>query len=376
MDLLWNLRGAEHSGERLLNWLRVSLSGCKRKLTYCRVVAIGLLVQWLAEAETRLRPAERWYWDMLFVARFLARAMRKARPGIFDPSLEARLMHRFLDILAVGNRRFPIPTRVEGAEIFAEAAATGEGFVCCTAHVPLVKLFIPEVRKMIGPGREVRVTVKYANADGCIDMWNDNPLPAIETGPGVLLQTRSLLRRGGCLLMLADKEQGEFISSNIFRFVGKVKSRVIMGFPYLLPDGYVLLRVVVAPSPECRNEVEIRSNLDFIAQNVRSILAGDGPPEKIRSSVMPLAQINIAERGREVDRIQLYSRTQLQARTRRLEQLLADPQINVADRDLYEKRMRLMQNELHLRSKVLTRTEFGPDGRPLGPDGKPLPPRK
>jgi hypothetical protein len=149
-----------------------------------------------------------------------------------------------------------------------------------------------------------------------------------------------------------------------------------MGFPHLLADGTVLLQIVEAPAPYCRNEVEIRANLDFIAQNVRSILAGGAPPEKIRSSVMPLAQINVAEQGRDVDRIQLYSRAQLKTRAKRLEQLLSDPATKVADRALYEKRLKLMQNELEIRSQVLSRTEFGPDGRPLGPDGKPLPPKK
>jgi hypothetical protein len=362
--------------EYLLNLAQRSLTEVKRKFVYYRSHSTGEVLRWLVLAEAVLRPADRWYWDLLALARTLARAMRKARPSLFDPSLEARLMHRFLDIISPGGRRFPIPTRVEGLEILEAAAAGNEGFVCCTAHLPLVKLFIPVVRKALRPGAELVATVKYAQEDGCVDIWNDDPLPAIEIGHGVLLQTRSLLRRGGCLLMLADKEQGEYISSNIFRFVGKVHSKVIMGFPHLLDDGTVLLQIVEAPAPFCRNEVEIRANLDFIAQNVRAILAGGGPPEKVRASVMPLAQISVAEGGRDVDRIQLYSRAQLKTRAKRLEQLLSDPATQVADRALYEKRLKLMQNELDLRSQVLSRTEFGPDGRPLGPDGKPLPPKK
>ncbi len=349
------------------------LAGVKRKLHELRSLATSYALKGMAWAVIATRPVGRWYWDARFLALRLAGAMRAIRPGIFDPSLEARLVHRFLDVIAESGRYFPIPTRVEGMEILQAAADTGEGFVCCTAHVPLVKLFIPVVSQALRPDAELVVTVKYANAAGRVEVWNAEPLRAIETGNGVLLHTRSLLRRGGCLLMLADKEQGEYISSNIFRFVGKVKSRIIMGFPHLLPDGTVLLQIVEAPAPECRNEVEIRANLDFIAQNVRSILAGGGPPEKVRASVMPSAQISVAERGREVDRIQLYSRTQLEARTRRLEQLLRGETVALADRARYEKRLKLMQNELQIRSQVLTRAEFGPDGRPLGPDGKPVP---
>ncbi len=344
--------------------LRGHMAGLKQRLRERRIIAVGFALSCMARAVS-LRSPDHWYWDLWRVARMLAEAMRVARPGVFDPSLEARLMHRFLDVLAERGRRFPIPTRVRGLEILEAAAASQEGFVCCTAHVPLVKLFIPIVRQALRPGVELVITVKYANSNGQVDLWNSEPLPAIETGNGVLLQTRSLLRRGGCLLMLADKEQGEYISSNIFRFVGKVRSRIIMGFPHLLEDGTVLLNIVEAPAPECRNEVEIRANLDFIAQNVRSILAGGEPPEKVRTSVMPQAQINVAERGREVDRIQLYSRLQLKTRARRLEQLLSDPTTRLADRALYEKRLKLMQNELQLRSEIFSRTEFDRDGKPL-----------
>ncbi len=359
-----------------MNSLRTKMAGIKRRLRQLRAYLLSRTLSVCAHIVTNVRPAERWYWDVRWMAVSLAGIIRMLRPTMFDPSLEARLLHRFLDVLSEGGRRFPIPTRVEGLEILEAVAAGPSGFVCCTAHVPLVKAFIPTVRQALNPGAELVATVKYPREDGQVDVWADEPLRAIATGYGVLLQTRSLLRRGGCLLMLADKEQGEYISSNIFRFVGKVKSRVIMGFPHLMPDGVILLKIVEAPAPECRNEVEIRANLDFIAQNVRAILAGDAPPEKIRASVMPLAQINVAERGREIDRVQLYSRTQLLARTRRLQQVLEDPSTRVADRTLYEKRLKLLHNELELRSKILTRTEFGPDGRPLGPDGKPLPPRK
>jgi hypothetical protein len=366
---------ATESWECLLKSFRPSINGIKRRLTEYRILATGHMLHGIALAVTAVRPPERWYWDTRRLALLLAGGMRLVRPGIFDPSLEARLMHRFLDILSLRGRHFPVPTRVEGLEILEAAAAGPGGFVCCGAHVPLVKLFVPTIRKALRPGTELVATVKYAQADGHVDIWNDAPLRAIETGHGVLLQTRSLLRRGGCLLMLADKEQGEYISSNIFRFVGKVKSRVIMCFPHLQPDGVVLLQIVEAPAPECRNEVEIRANLDFIAQNVRAILAGGGPPEKVRTSVMPLAQIAVAEGGRDVDRIQLYSRAQLLTRSRRLEQLLGDATTKVADRALYENRLKLMRNELQLRSQIPTRTEFGPDGRPLGPDGRPMPPR-
>ncbi len=345
--------------------MRAKLSGVKRKLFELRVVVTGFALYCVAHAVMLLRPRDRWYWDVRFVSRQLARVIHLFFPNVIDPSLEARLLHRFLDGLSDGGRRFPIPVQVENLELLREIASQEGGFVCCGAHVPFVKLFIPVVRSVLRPGVELVGMVKYLKPDGYVDIWNDQPLRAMAAGAGVLLQTRSLLRRGGCLLLLTDKEQGEFISSNIFRFVGKVQSRVLMAFPHLLDDGTILLKFVEAPAPACRNEGEVRANLDFIAQMVRSILAGGQTPEKLRASVMPLAQVHVAERGREIDRIQLYSRSQLEARAKRLEQMLADKSIGVADRALYEKRLSIMQQELNIRSQVRTRAEFGPDGKPL-----------
>jgi hypothetical protein len=338
----------------------------KRTLVQARVLATAVALQCMARSVMLVRPRERWYWDSWHLSQLLSRLIRTLRPGILDPSLEARLLHRFLDVLTHGGRRFPIPVSVEGIEILEAVVAQKGGFVCCSAHVPFVKLFIPVVRQVLDKDAEIAVLVKYyPGRIGELDVWNGDPVRAIAVGPSVLLQARSLLRQGGCLMLLTDKEQGEYISSNIFRFVGKMGSRITMLFPHLLPDGTILLQCVEAPAPYCRNEVEVRSNLDFIAQNVRAILAGGEPPERVRPSVIPLAQVNVAQRGRELDRVQLYSRRQLEARAKRLEQLLTDQTIEVADRALYEKRLQLLRNELDIRARKGTRAEFGPDGRPL-----------
>ena len=353
------------SAECKLSRLAATVAKVKNCLTQARLRATGYALRFISSVVTRLRPTERWYSDVLQISLMVTRVKQFLHPGQLDASLTARLLHRFLDILAEDGRRFSIPTRVDGLDILRAAARQSGGLVCCGAHVPFIKLFIPLIRHEVGPDKQVLAVVKYPNAQGGFEVWNDEPIQAVPTGSGTLLYTRSLLRRDGCLLLLADKEQGEHISANIFRFVGKVHSRIVMCFPRLMPDGVILLQVFAAPAPNCRNEDEVRANLEFIAQQVRAILE-KGEFASRPATLPPLPPgVSSAQEERELDRIHLYSRRQLGARVRRLEQVVNSPTHTVSDLALYKKRLSLLQRELEIRSRTRDRSEFTVDGRPL-----------
>jgi hypothetical protein len=299
-------------------------------------------------------PASRWYGAALAVSRVLARGAGWLSPKtstVTQSSLVPRLLHRFLDLLSTHNPYFFIPVVVEGVQFLREYAAQEGGFVCCSAHIPFVKLFLPLVRQVVGDQRQLRVIAREPVGDNEVSAWNDEHWKAIRTDHAVLLHTRSLLRQNGCLMLAVDKEQGEFISSNIFRFVGKMNSRILMWFTQLQPDGKILLRIMLPPGPRCRSEEEIRANLDFVAGNVKRILQGD----TLVSAAKDASAIHAnAEHGRtrEVHRIQLYSNLQLQARLRRLESLLSERASNLTQRELLEERLALMRSELESRAGV------------------------
>ncbi len=302
-----------------------------------------------------LLPRRYWYRAALALARFLTRAAGRFAPkgqNVNAASLTPRLLHRFLDLLSVHDAFFPIPLRVEGKQILDEYAAEPGGFVCCSAHIPFVKLFLPLARKAIGEDRPGRVIAREPVGNNEVSAWGDKHWQAIRTDHAALLHTRSLLRRNGCLLLAVDKEQGEYISSNIFRFAGKMKSRILMWFTQLQPDGTILLRIVLPPGPRCLNEEEIRANLDFVAENVRRILRGDA----IQSGEGKHARLNRStegQRSREMNRIQLYSNAQLETRMRRLQAVLLDSNgTGTPQRKLLEERLSLMQLELETRAGV------------------------
>ncbi len=298
-------------------------------------------------------PPSRWYRLSLGMARTLARIAGRFAPKTHnanEASLVARLHHRFLDLFAGHNPYFPIPLKVEGEEILREYAAQGGGFVCCSAHIPFVKLFLPLVRKVVGDDRPARVIAREPVGNNEVSAWGDAHWKAIRTDHAVLLHTRSLLRQNGCLVLAVDKEQGEFISSNIFRFVGKMNSRVLMWFTQLQPDGTILLRILLPPGPLCKTEEEIRANLALVSENVRRILQGEQmAPAKPESSVNDSRE---GKRSREINRIQLYSNAQLEARMRRLQVMLAQNDGAAPQQSLLEERLALMRLEFETRAGV------------------------
>ena len=326
----------------------------KQKLGDARQWLTSQLFVGTAWALATVFPRRRWYAAALHLTRFLVRSLGRFAPSSLNAtqaSLEARLLHRFLDLLALHHSFFPIPVKIEGEDILRAYATQPGGFVCCSAHIPFVKLFLPLARKVLGDDRELRVIAREPVGNEEVAAWNDEHWKAIRTDHAVLLHTRSLLRQNGCLLVAVDKEQGEFISANIFRFVGKMHSRMLMWFTQLQPDGQILLRILLPPGPHCRSEEEIRANLDFVSENVRRILQGDAiaPAQRSRQT----RSVNDENAwSRELHRIQLYSTEQLEARMRRLQTLLDGQAASVAQRELLESRLALMRAELQARVGV------------------------
>ena len=309
----------------LLQTLHNQIVAIRRFLTYA-IIRTGAFCVIL------FFPPERWYRLAFLLSHAIAGLSSKLRPHVHDPSLEARLLGRFLDALSVPAKMFPIPTRVEGGELFMEASRKPGGFVLCSAHLPLVKPIITRARRMLGENYPIGVAAKTVREDGTIFVWGDHPIAGVLADGHMLVRTRTLLKRGGCLMLLVDKEQGEAIPTSIFRFVGKFNSRIIATFSYLQSDGTILVRFVEPPAPLCRNEDEVHANLDFIARNVQEIMAGELPPDHSKRTVTLWTPMPETVRNRELERIHLYSCEQLATRIARLAKQL-DQKDPVADED-------------------------------------------
>ncbi len=331
------------AGSGLLRTLHKAVIGVRRRITYYIIRGGSLAVMLFF-------PPERWYGIAFRLSHVLAAVSAKVRPHVHDPSLEARLLSRFLDSLSVPQKDFPIPVRVEGGELLMEVSRQPGGFVLCSAHLPLVKPIITKARQMLGEGYAIGVAAKYVRPDGTILIWGDRPVAGITADGTMLIRTRSLLKRNGCLMLLVDKEQGEAIPTSIFRFIGKMKSRTLATFSYLQPDGTILIRFVEPPAPECRNEEEVQANLNFIARNVQEILTGHTPPQAAKRMAVIWTPLPDQARNREIERIHLYSCEQLAIRIQRLSGQLEQREEPVDEdgargRSILVERLELMRRE-------------------------------
>ena len=330
-------------GNSVLKTLHNAVVGVRRRITYY-IIRGGSLTVMIAF------PPRRWYGIAFRLSHVLAAFSAKLRQHVHDPSLEARLLSRFLDSLSVPQKDFPIPVRVEGGELLMEVSRQPGGFVLCSAHLPLVKPIITKARQMLGEGYPIGVAAKYVRPDGTILIWGDRPVAGITADGTMLIRTRSLLKRNGCLMLLVDKEQGEAIPTSIFRFIGKMKSRILATFSYLQPDGTILIRFVEPPAPECRNEEEVQANLHFIARNVQEIVTGKTPPQAAKRMVLTWTPLPNQARNREIERIHLYTCEQLAVRIQRLSGQLEQRQEpgeedGVAGRSVLIERLELMRKE-------------------------------
>lgn len=298
-------------------------------------------------------PKDRWYQVSLQIVRTIDRFTSWIAPKQLNASKASfapRLMHRFIDQLAARDAFFPIPLVVEGEEHLRRYMEEPGGFVVATAHVPFLKMLMPTVTRLAEGKRTLRVVARRpeGKAKNELYAWNDHPWPCLKADQSLLLHTRGLLRQNGVLVVAVDRDQGDVISANIFRFVGKMNSRVIASFTELQADGRILLRLMIPPSPLCKTDEEIVANLEFVAANVTRILQGE-KAAKVAKPMLVESDHTDGDRARELHRVRLYSTGQLQSRMKSLETLLQERADAVGQRSMIEAKLALLRSEFQNR---------------------------
>jgi hypothetical protein len=298
-------------------------------------------------------PKEHWYRTTLSIVRLMNRTVGVFAPkqlNVSSASAESRLFHRLLDQLASHDTFFPIPLVVEGEEHLRNYCDQPGGFVVATAHIPFLKMIMPVIRRVSEGKREFRVVARHPEGEdkNLLYGWNDDPWLCLRADQSMLIHTRSLLRNNGILVVAIDKDQGDVISGNIFRFVGKMNSRVLTSFTELQPDGSILLRILMPPSPLCKSDREITDNLGFVAGNVARILQGK-KAAMVAKPVFAEDHESDSDQARELHRIRLYSTGQLQSRMNSLEKVLQGHAEAAGQRSLLQDRLEVLRSEFQNR---------------------------
>jgi hypothetical protein len=192
--------------------------------------------QYMAFAITRLLPAQYWYPGAYRAAWVLA----FRRPYKHTRALSrAEKLNTLLALISRQKQPFPIPIQAAGTALFRRPRPNG--LVLCFTHIPLAKLAL---NWLVEQGFPPTIALAAAPGEaGEIAIWGtDKKVPAVRTGPTVLLKAKSVLQQGGTVSAMVDRYLGGEYSPNIFRLAEKLQADLVFVSVVLEQQGNVAVR--------------------------------------------------------------------------------------------------------------------------------------
>ena len=219
----------------------------------------------------RLLPEAKWYPATFHITKRLT-GISELLAGEVPLRAQWKL-HFWLKHLFSYNRPFPIPIRPVGADALFQARAHSSGTVLVSVHLPLTHL-VTRCLVEIGYPPDAVVTSGISIKPGKFPVGGrSEELTALAAQSGsVLLEARSILRRGGFVAALIDTEMGAPLNPNILRFVGTVGARLVFALTEIQKSGEVFVRFHCPPDPFCRSKEGIFSNIEFLRERVALLL--------------------------------------------------------------------------------------------------------
>ncbi|TFF39744.1 hypothetical protein [Mucilaginibacter psychrotolerans] len=141
-----------------------------------------------------------------------------------------------MSLLTRKNIAFPIPVIAKGFELFAKERPCG--IMLCSVHLPLVKVAI---RYLVENGYAPKAAIAGAHHQiTAVALWGSTQtIPAIATGPTVLIKMRTILLEGATMVVLVDGAYGESISPNTFLLANQLNADIVFFLAELLPGGTI-----------------------------------------------------------------------------------------------------------------------------------------
>ena len=214
-------------------------------------------------------PKRYWYRFALFASRVHGKL--KARTGGNGVLTEALMLDNWMRALTFSGA-YPIPLRLGEIEVLKQTTP-GRGILYCWTHLPLMEV---PLRALYDLGQPVDLTVAHP---GRIVGGNEFIIPgiqarnrAIPADRRALIRVRTALKEGKSVACLADSEMFGPSSSQILRVVGMSGAFVIFTWAERQSDGTLNVIFMPAPNPLCRNDEEIRQNLEFLQTRNRKAL--------------------------------------------------------------------------------------------------------
>ena len=217
-----------------------------------------------------LLPRKHWYRFAVFASRLQGRV--KALTGGNGPLTEAVMLDNWIRALTFSGS-YPIPWQPGDTEVFSQIRP-GQGVLYCWSHVPLVEV---PLRAILDLGHNMDLIVahpgKIENGDEFVVPGLDVRVKAISANKRVLTKVRTALAQGKSVACLVDAEIFGPMSPQVLGVAGMAGAFVIFQWAERLTDGTLKVTFQAAPHPFCKNDVEIKENLEFLCLMNRKTFA-------------------------------------------------------------------------------------------------------
>lgn len=184
--------------------------------------------------------------------------------------IRLRFFSRMLVMLTRSGISFPIPYEFNSNQVKVD-----KGILYCTTHLPLTKVGI---KAMIENGYKVdRAIAANPTEEMNVAIWGmKERIPALKTGPSVLLKTKSALNQGMSVFVMIDYGSIEKISPNSLKMVPLSSSKAVFLFTKLRKSGVVEVWLEEAPFPHCASDLEIQKNIAYLKAKSDQLIASYG----------------------------------------------------------------------------------------------------
>jgi hypothetical protein len=184
--------------------------------------------------------------------------------------IRLRFFSRMLVMLTRSGISFPIPYEFNSNQVKVD-----KGILYCTTHLPLTKVGI---KAMIENNYKVdRAIAANPTEEMNVAIWGmEEKIPALKTGPSVLLKTKSVLEQGMSVFVMIDYGSIENLSPNSLKMVHLSSSKAVFLFTKLRKSGVVQVWLEEAPFSGCTSDVEIQKNVNYLKAKSDQIIASYG----------------------------------------------------------------------------------------------------
>ena len=206
-----------------------------------------------------LTPSTSWYNVAFRIYKFCSRFKFLYRNSNRNfESIQHRLFSRMLVMLTRTGISFPIPY-----EFNSNGVKVDTGVLYCTTHLPLTKVGI---KAMIENNYKVdRAIAANPTEEMNVAIWGmKEKIPALKTGPFVLLKTKSALEQGLSVFVMIDYGSIENLSPNSLKMVHLSSSKAVFLFTRLGKSGVIHAWLEEAPYPSCASDLEIKKNIEYL----------------------------------------------------------------------------------------------------------------